>query len=48
MRRRRLLSWRTLQRAAVSFSSPATFSNLPAKGRQQHDKSFATSAQAES
>jgi 4-amino-4-deoxy-L-arabinose transferase-like glycosyltransferase len=30
--------WRTLQRAAVDFSSP---SRLPPQGRQQHDKSYA-------
>jgi hypothetical protein len=28
----------------VSFSSPADPENLPAEGRQQHDKSCATSA----
>jgi hypothetical protein len=36
-------SWRTLQRAAVNFSSP--FSGrltLPAEDRQPHDKSCAT------
>jgi 4-amino-4-deoxy-L-arabinose transferase-like glycosyltransferase len=36
--------WRTLQRAAVNFSSPSwTSRQLPAKDRQQHDKSCATS-----
>jgi D-glycero-D-manno-heptose 1,7-bisphosphate phosphatase len=37
------LSWRALQRAAVNFSSPARRpASLPAKDRQQHDKSCAT------
>jgi 4-amino-4-deoxy-L-arabinose transferase-like glycosyltransferase len=37
------LSWRALQRAAVNFSSPlGTSPELPAKDRQQHDKSCAT------